>query len=188
MLTPLIDLLSNGRYHISEHLFVIPLFIGYFVIGTYLTNVQVQRRILAALTMLGAALTAIGTFILVMLIDGGGIYFFQQYFSPTIILSSLPFFVLLISYAKPKDKSQTEKLSWIQRIMHVISENTLSIYLLHMIIIYLLQNGFFFGFKLYGNTINSIIGIPLMTILTLGICLVIIVPLKKIPGLKKLIG
>jgi hypothetical protein len=57
-----------------------------------------------------------------------------------------------------------------------------------MIIIYLLQNGFFFGLRLYDENINSIIGIPIMTVLTLGICLIIIVPLKKIPGIRHLIG
>ena len=188
MLTPLINLLSNGRYHLSEHLFVIPLFVGYFVIGTYIINTQAQRRFLAALTVLGVALTAIGTFIMAIYIGGGGTYFFQQYSSPTLILSSLPFFALLISYTKPKEPSQTKKFSWLHRIMHVISENTLAIYLLHVIIIYLLQNGYFLGFTLNGNVVNSIIGVPLMTALTLGICLIIIVPLKKIPGLRKLIG
>jgi len=188
MLTPLIDLASIGRYQISENLFVIPLFVGYFIIGTYLVNVKVRRRILAVLTLLGITLTAIGTCILAICVGGGGTYFFQQYFSPTLILASLPFFMLLISYAKPKDAPQMEKPSWKQRLIRTISENTLPIYLLHMIIIYLLQNGFFFGFTLTGNTVNSIIGVPLMTVLTIAICLIIIVPLKKMPGIRKLVG
>jgi surface polysaccharide O-acyltransferase-like enzyme len=188
MLIPLIDLVSNGRYQISEHLFIIPLFVGYFVIGTYLTNVKIQHRILATLTILGLTLTAIGTFILAIHVGGGGTYYFQEYFSPTMILASISFFMLLNSYAKPKEKTQMEKPSWKHRIMHVISENTLPLYLLHVIIIYLLQHGFFFGFTLTGNTVNSIIGVPLMTVLTLGICLIIIIPLKKIPIMRKLIG
>jgi surface polysaccharide O-acyltransferase-like enzyme len=146
-----------------------------------------RRRTLAALTALGLALTAIATcFVSLYCVDR--LYFFHEYSSPTIILASLSFFILLNSYAKLECSSQTEKTSWKQRIIRIISENTLPLYLLHMIIIYLLQNGFFFGFRLYGNTVNSIIGVPIMTVLTIGICLAIILPLKKIPGLKKFIG
>jgi surface polysaccharide O-acyltransferase-like enzyme len=186
-LIPIVEFVSAGQYRLDNNLFTIPLYVGYFVIGAYLVKVQVRRRTLVTLTALGLALTAIATCILaVYSIDH--LYFFHEYSSPTIILASLPFFILLNSYARPKDTSQIEKPSWKQRIMYTISENTLPLYLLHIIIIYLLQNGFFFGFRLYGNTVNSIIGVPIMTILTIVICLAIILPLKKIPGLRKLIG
>jgi surface polysaccharide O-acyltransferase-like enzyme len=71
--------------------------------------------------------------------------------------------------------------------MRVISENTLGIYLFHMMVIYALQNGLF-GFALNGNTLNSIVGVPLMVGLALMICLAVFVPLKKVPILKRLIG
>jgi surface polysaccharide O-acyltransferase-like enzyme len=187
MLTPLINILSNGPNLVSEYFFIIPIYVGYFVIGNYLVNVQVRRRTLAVLTILGVTLSAIGTSILAMYLEGGAIYFFQEYLSPTIIIASLSLFVLLISY-KPKDKPQTEKPSWKQHIIHEISKNTLAIYFLHIIIIYLLQDYVFSGFALTGNAVNSIISIPLITALTLGICLIIIWSLKKIPGLRKLIG
>jgi surface polysaccharide O-acyltransferase-like enzyme len=186
-LVPAIEAISGGQYHLYGNLFLIPEFVGYFVIGTYLVNVQIRRRTLVALTALGLALTAIATCIL-SIYANNSIYFFQNYYSPTIILASLPLFVLLTNYAKPKKNASIEKSSCKQRIMHVISENSLPIYLLHMIVIYSLQNGFFFGFKLYGNTVNSIIGVPITTVLTIGICLAVIVPLKKIPGIRKLIG
>ena len=184
---PLIEFVSGWSSHLHGIVFLIPLYVGYFVIGPYLVNVKVQHRTLAALTILGVALTAIGTFILAIYFGGDTTFFLQDYFSPTVILATLSLFMLLNNYAKPQ-LSQTEKLSRAYRIMRVISENTLPIYLLHMIIIYALQNGFFFGFTLNGNTVHSIIGIPLMTALTLGICLIIIIPLKKIPGIRKLIG
>ena len=50
-----------------------------------------------------------------------------------------------------------------------------------------LQNGYF-GFAINGNTINSIIGVPLMTVIVLFVSLAIILLLKKVPYLKKLIG
>jgi len=187
MLTPLIDIVSNGPNLVSECFFIIPLYVGYFVIGNYLVNVQIKRRILVALTLLGIALTAIGTSIMALYYKGGAIYFYQEYSSPTIILASLSLFVLLLSY-KPKDKIQTQKPSWKQRLIHTISKNTLAIYFLHILIIYILKNYVFLGVALTGNAINSIINIPIIVALTLGICLIIIIPLKKIPGLKKLIG
>jgi surface polysaccharide O-acyltransferase-like enzyme len=186
ILIPIIEFTSAGQYRL-DNLFIIPLYMGYFVTGAYLVNVKVRRRILVALTVLGLTLTAIATCILAIY-NINRLYFFHEYSSPTIILASLPFFILLNSYAKPKSPSRIEKASWKQRIMKIISENTLPLYLLHMIIIYLLQNGFFFGFRLYGNTVNSIIGVPIMTVLTIGICLAIILPLKKIPGLRRFIG
>ena len=187
LLTPLIDIVNNGPNLVSECFFMIPLYVGYFVIGNYLTNVQIRRRTLTVLTILGIALTAIGTSIMSIFFEGGAIYFYQEYSSPTIILASLSLFLLLLSY-KPKNNLQTQKPSWKQRLIHTISENTLAIYFLHIIIIYVLKNYIFLGFALTGNAINSIINIPLITALTIGICLIIIIPLKKISGLKKLIG
>jgi len=73
------------------------------------------------------------------------------------------------------------------KILKVISENTLPIYLFHIIVLETLQRGVF-GFKLSVITINPIIEIPLITVVTLLICLAIIVPLKKLPYIKRIIG
>jgi len=186
-LVPLIGLVSAYNYHLDPNVFVIPQYVGYFVIGAYLVNVHVRRRILVALTALGIALTAIGTYYMAMVVGGGTTYFFQEYVSPTMILAAVPFFLLLNSYAKQSPPQHSMEHTWKQRIMHVISENTLPIFLFHMIVIYTLQNGLL-GFTLNGNTVNSIVGIPLMAAITLVLCLAVIVPLKKIPFVKKLIG
>jgi hypothetical protein len=50
-----------------------------------------------------------------------------------------------------------------------------------------LQKGFL-GFKISVTTMNPIIEIPLITAVTLLICLAIIVPLKKIPYVRRVIG
>ncbi|MCL2134121.1 MAG: acyltransferase family protein [Candidatus Bathyarchaeota archaeon] len=184
-LGPIITWASIGQYQLDPNFFLIPVFLGYFVIGAYLVNVKVKRLTLVTLTALGLALTAITTCLMIMY--HSDTYFFHNYYSPTTILASIPFFILLNSYGKPPNDSKINKPSWKQRLMHVISENTLPLYLMHMIFIYLFQTGFF-GFSLHGNIVNSIVGVPLMTVLTIGACLLIIIPLKKIPGLKHLIG
>jgi surface polysaccharide O-acyltransferase-like enzyme len=190
-LVPLIPFVSStvfgANYSLDSNVFVIPEYVGYFVLGAYLVNVKVaNRKLLAGLTVLGVALSAIGTYAIAMTVGGGTTYFFQEYISPTMILSAVPLFLLLNSH-KSKPAEATAKPSWPRRIMHMISENTLPIFLFHMIVIYTLQQGLL-GISLNGDVVNSIIGVPLMALLTLAICLAILVPLKKVPVLKRLIG
>jgi surface polysaccharide O-acyltransferase-like enzyme len=158
------------------------------VLGAYLVNVQVtNRKLLAGIMTLGIALTAIGTYIIAATVGGGTTYYFQEYISPTLIMSAVPLFLLLNSHKSKAAVESCAKPSLIRRIMHLISENTLPIFLFHMIVIYTLQKGLL-GVTLNGDVVNSIVGVPLMALLTLAICLAILVPLKKVPLLKRLIG
>ena len=183
-LVPLITTFSS--YDVNPNLFAIPGYVGYFVLGAYLVNVRIRRKYLVALLALGIALTAIGTFQVSRTIGGGTSFYFQEYLSPTMILASISFFLLLNTFRAPIELAYA-KPSWRRRIMAAISENTLGIYLFHMMIIYTLQNGLL-GVTLNGNTVNSIIGVPLMVAIVLLVCLAVLVPLKKVPVLKRLIG
>lgn len=183
-LVPLITTFSS--YDVNPNLFAIPGYVGYFVLGAYLVNVRISRKTLVALLALGIALTALGTFQVSRTIGGGTSFYFQEYLSPTMILASISFFLLLNTFKAPIEFAYA-KPSWRRRIMAAISENTLGIYLFHMMIIYTLQNGLL-GVTLNGNTVNSIIGIPLMVAIVLLVCLAVLVPLKKVPVLKRLIG
>ncbi len=181
---PFINLLTS--YKVDGNFFLIPAFVGYFILGAYLVNVQVHRRILVALMAAGLFLTAFGTYILAWIVGGTTQYFFQEYVSPTTILASVAFFLLLNTVKMPVTvKSSRPSLG--RRLMRLISENTLAIFFLHLIVLYIIQRGYG-GFALNGNTVNSIVGVPLAAVLTLFICLAIIVPLKKVPYLKKFIG
>ena len=73
------------------------------------------------------------------------------------------------------------------RLLSLISANTLPLFLFHVMVLESLQRGYF-GFAINGNTINSVVGVPLNTVITLFVSLGIIVGLKKVPGLKRLIG
>lgn len=192
-LVPLIPFLisnaySQSAYYLDGNVFVIPSYVGYFVLGAYLVNVKVtNRKLLAGLTVLGVGLSALGTYIIAMSVGGGTTYFFQEYVSPTMILAAVPFFLLLNSYRPKPETTGAMKPSWPKRVMHVISENTLPIFLFHMMVIYTLQHGLL-GFTLNGDVVNSIVGVPLMAGVTLVICLAVMVPLKKLPVIKKLVG
>jgi surface polysaccharide O-acyltransferase-like enzyme len=175
-----------GHYNLDGNIFTIPVFVGYFILGTYLLNVQVRRRTLVALMAAGLALTAFGTYLVSAIFGGGTSYFFQEYASPTLILASVPFFLLLTVKKVPSEQQLTSHTRT-RKLLKVISENTLGIFFLHLIVLYLLQYGYN-GVALNGNTVNSIIGVPLAAALTLFICLAVVVALKKVPVLKHLVG
>jgi surface polysaccharide O-acyltransferase-like enzyme len=188
MSTVFIRGISDGQYAIDGNVFLIPLCLGYFVMGAYLVKVHIRRQTLAALTVLGLTLTAVATYFTAK-ISSGNMFFFQGYDSPTIILAAVSLFMLLNSYIKPPQSTlQTGRPSWKQRILRVISENSLAIYLAHMIAMAFIKNGLLFGFTIHGRSVDAIIGVPLIAILTLLLSLLVIIPLKKIPGLRKLIG
>ena len=199
-------------YQLNNTVFTITGYVGYFVLGTYLLTVQIRRSTLSIFTVLGIALTAIGTYLLAATIGGGTMYFFQQYLSPTIILASAMVFLLIITIkpspaqkniSPPKPSSaptlmflssstQAEAQKDISpfksnKLIKVISQNSLPIFLFHVMVLESLQRGYF-GFAINGNTINSIIGVPLMTVIVLFVSLAIILLLKKVPYSKKLIG
>jgi surface polysaccharide O-acyltransferase-like enzyme len=175
-----------GAYQLDSNIFIVPLWVGYFVLGLYLLEVQVRRSTLLALLTLGLALTAVGTYVMAATFGGTLTYFFQDYFSPTMILASVALFLLLNTFQAPSNQAapRHSKISWLLR---KISENTLPIYLLHVMVIESIQSGYF-GFEISSNTLNSIIGVPLISMVTLFICLAVIIPLKKIPVVKRLIG
>jgi surface polysaccharide O-acyltransferase-like enzyme len=173
-------------YQLNSLVFTITGYAGYFVLGTYLLMVQMRRSTISIFMILGIALTVIGTYVLAATVGGTEQYFFQQYFSPTLILASVMVFLLILTI-KPPSVQKTTNLSTGNKLVKVISENSLSLFLFHVMILESLQRGYF-GFAINGNTTNSIIGVPLNTVITLFVSLGIIILLKKIPYLKKLIG
>ena len=173
------------KYTIDTNILTIPAFVGYFILGVYLVRVQVSRRILVAVLGTCMALTAVGTYFVARIFGGTDTWFFQEYVSPTTIIAAISFF-LLLNTVKLKSETQPAHRSLGGRILHVISENTLGIFFMHLMVLYVLHVGIG-GYALNGNTVYSAIGVPLATGLTILICLAIIVPLKKIPVIKRLI-
>lgn len=176
-----------GPYHLDSNLLSIPLWVGYFMLGVFLISVKVRRWILLSLVTLGLVSTAVGTYFIAATIGGPKTYYFHDYFSPTMILSTITLFLLLNTIKVPANKTEVQhpKINWL---LKQISQCTLGIFLLHVIVLETLQRGYLWGFTISGNTLNSIIEVPLMTVVTLFICLGVILPLKKVPVIKKLIG
>lgn len=189
-------------YSLDSNVLTITGYVGYYVLGVFLLSVQIRKSILYLLMCLGVALTSVSIYIIESPILGNSpVYTFTVYFGPATILTSVVAFLLLNTYKTPSQmplqppaqvsttlvSTQTAVPHRSNRLLSAISQNTLPIFLFHVMILESLQKGYF-GFAINGNTVNSIIGVPLITVLTLFICLGIILALKKIPYLKRLIG
>jgi surface polysaccharide O-acyltransferase-like enzyme len=76
------------------------------------------------------------------------------------------------------------KTSWM---LKQISQSTLAIFLFHIIVLETLQRGYL-GFVINDTVLNSIVEVPLITFVTLFISVILILPLRKVPVIKRLIG
>jgi surface polysaccharide O-acyltransferase-like enzyme len=110
-----------------------------------------------------------------------------QFNSFNVILASVSLFLLLASVSPQNLTTRHPKISLV---LKVISVNTLGIFLIHYIPMMLLQRGYIFGLQLSMSNpaVPIMIEIPLLAILCLLISLAIIIPAKKVPYLKKIMG
>jgi surface polysaccharide O-acyltransferase-like enzyme len=182
---PFISLFTT--YQLNSNVFTLTGYVGFFVLGTYLSTVEIRRSHLSIFMILGIALTALATYVLAATVGGTEMYFFQQYFSPTIILASVMMFLLLLTIPPSSAQKENSPSKVINKLIQVISQNTLGVFFIHVMIIESIQKGYF-GFAINRDTINPIIEVPLLTVIVLFVSLAIILLLKKIPHLNKLIG
>jgi surface polysaccharide O-acyltransferase-like enzyme len=182
-IVPLIQLISG--YVLDSTVFVIGGWVGYFVLGTYLQKIKLRSSILYGLLFLGFIWTIFGVWLMNYPLSSlGQNYFFFDYLTANVIIGSAALFMLLIKFHADWPGNNHTIAS---RIVQAISRNTLPIFLFHVIILESFERGFF-GFTLSFTTLNPIIEIPLITVLTLFITLGLILIMRKIPVLKKLIG
>ncbi len=172
-------------YELNSNVFTLTGYVGFFVLGTYLSTVQIRRSTVSLFIILGIALTAVGTYALAATVGGKEMYFFQQYFSPTILLASIMMFLLLFTI-KPSSAQTDSPPSIGNKLIKLISQNTLGIFFIHVMIIESIELGYF-GFNINRYILNPIIEVPLLTVIVLFASLGIILSLKKVPYLKRLI-
>jgi surface polysaccharide O-acyltransferase-like enzyme len=160
--------------------------IGYFILGAYITKLKIRKPLLY-LTFIGSSLiTIFGTYFIVRSIGGKYWQFFYDYTSFNIIFATISLFLILYSLPIPKKFPKASKT------LRIIGASTLGIYLLHYIPLEVLQKGLIhigdFQLKLSVSNVNPIIQLPLVSILTMLICIAIILPAKKVPILRRLIA
>ncbi len=183
--TAIVPLLRLTRiYNLDPTLFVLTGWIGYFLLGAYLPRMKIRRLTLKIVMILGFVWTMLATYVVTGTIGGTLGLFFYDYLTANVILASVALFMLLLIIPTHHFENASQPTN---RLLHLISQNTLAIYLFHVIILESLQNGYF-GFRISITTMNPAIEIPLIAALTLFISLGAIYLLKKIPYLRKVIG
>ena len=178
----LISLVPMFGFTFNTDMFPLLGFLGYFVIGAFLPKIKVKTRYLLIFIIAGIITISVGTYYMAWF-GNPKLYFFQEYLSPFVIVTSMMLFVVLFRTTP----GRLEKKIKLSVLVNTISDYTLPIFLLHPIIMEFLQNGYF-GFAINGNVINQVIEVPILTFATLAICLAIIIPVSKIPIVKKLVG
>ncbi len=181
---PFIGLFTT--FTLSNNVFTLTGYLGYFVLGTYLLTVNIKRSTLVAFAAGGIALTALGTYALAVTGAAADMYFFQEYFSPTILVASIMLFMLLLT-VKPQATQNPTARSPGSKLVNVIGESTLAIFFVHVIILESLENGYL-GLALNRLTLNPIVEVPLITVIVLFASLGVVLLLKKVPFLKRIVG
>jgi surface polysaccharide O-acyltransferase-like enzyme len=179
---PLLTLFES--YSLNANVFILTGWVGYFILGAYLIKVNVKRSILYLGFIAGSLWTIIGTYIVVGTIGERLSQYFYDASSFNIIIASATLFLLLASIPT---QSLEAKLPQSSRLVRLIGENTLPIYLFHPMVLETLQSGYL-GLKMSVTNMYPVVEMPLVTVVTLLVCLAIIVPLKKIPHVGRIIG
>ena len=186
-LIPLLALyasISPQTVWFKQNVFLFTGLLGYFILGAYIVKFRIRRSILSLMLVLSSVWTVIGTYFLIANLGERYSPFFLDASSFSVIIASVSLFLILSSIP---NRTVENRFPNGNRVLKLISQNTLPIYLFHIMVLETLQKGYL-GFKISVTTMNPIIEIPLITAITLLICIAVIVPLKKVPYVKKLFG
>jgi surface polysaccharide O-acyltransferase-like enzyme len=179
--SPLLEL--GQRLSGLQTALVIPVvagYVGYFVIGYWLADVNLGRRgfFLATLgCIMAIAVTYYGTNWLSAASAPIDTYFYS-YFSPATVLASICGFLIL--------KELGQNLGNAGRVVRAVAGTAFGIYLIHIFMVELLRRGAL-GFRLYSWQAPSVYMIPLTALAVYLISSAIVFGVQKVPLLKKLV-
>jgi surface polysaccharide O-acyltransferase-like enzyme len=185
--TAVMPLLSRfALFYLGSGILIVSGWVGYFVLGAYLGTVRVRSRRLYALALfLGILWTAVGTWLLTISAGGHLDQFFYDYLSANVILASIGLFMLLRSAPTNRLESRFPRAN---RLFHLVGLYSFAIYLLHPMVLDVFGLKGLFGFTLGITTLNPILGIPLLSLITLIVSFGLVWLLRKVPMLNKAIG
>jgi surface polysaccharide O-acyltransferase-like enzyme len=157
-------------------------FLGAFILGHFLHTLNMGKRLLLvswAVLVLCCVFTAVLTFVLsshTMAYNG----LFEDFLSLNVVAMAISVFLIFksISY----DKIQ-KRLPVLIKAATLVSSASFSVYLMHILVLEVFKSHLPW-FSLSAVTIHPLIGIPLTAAATLILCIVLIVPLRKIPYVK----
>lgn len=182
VVTPFIHTFTSFSF--NPVMFVFFDWVGYFLLGIFLVNSKVRKSTAYTAAILGILGAVLGDWAIAAISGPQHIGYFHGYMSFNIIIGSAAFFFLLLSIQPTKVTSHSK----INRMVHWISQNTLPIYLIHIIVLETFMLGLLGDIVLNRLTWNLLIDIPVFTMIVFGISAALVYLLKKIPYVAKLIG
>lgn len=184
---------SASGYTLNSNVFVIGGWIGYFILGTYLQDVKVRNAILYSLVLLGFVGTLFGVWVMQYPLGGLTQPDFFDYLAANVIVGSVALFMILMNFHPDRAENKSSLATRVaqkindSRFAQAVGRNTLPIFLFHVILLDCFEMGFF-GFTLSFTTLNPIIEIPIIAVLTFFITFGLVLLMRKVPILNKLIG
>lgn len=149
---------------------------GYYMLGWYLHRKELTKKQEAAIYTLGILSLCFTVFAAsnLPIPVGQKQEFYQQYLKPNIILESAALYTLFV---KRVSKARfSEKLSgWIS----LLAENCFGIYLIHALV------NEFLGRGSWKDAISPFLAVPILVVLIFTISAAIIIPLRRIPFVRK---
>jgi surface polysaccharide O-acyltransferase-like enzyme len=182
IITPIFNLAEPGN--LNGLVFMITGWVGYFLLGPYLLRIKLRSWVLCLLFFAGTIWTILGTYIVTGSIGERVGQFFYEFSSISVIMASIALYMLLANFPTIKTEKRFYRAN---SLLKQISQNTLPIYLFHIMIMESLQRGFI-GFQISTTTMNPILEVPIITVITLLLCLGLIYLMKKVPIVRRLIG
>jgi surface polysaccharide O-acyltransferase-like enzyme len=177
----LVHTFTNFTY--NPLMFVITDWVGFFLLGIYLTKTKIHSTIAYLGLIFGMLVAIVGDWFLTASIGEQYTGYFHGYLSFNMIIASAALFLILIRIPHSRIYSGNIKIN---RLIKWIEHNTLPIYLVHIIVLESLHLGLLGFYLPYTN--NLLVDVPLITLVTFTLTAAIVYPLKKIPYVMKLIG
>jgi surface polysaccharide O-acyltransferase-like enzyme len=109
--------------------------------------------------------------------------FLHSYVSPTVMVASIAFFFVLISWDSNRLASHTK----LGGVIHWVSQNTLPIYLIHMLVLESLWINVG-GVWLNSMTFSPLFDVPIYAAIVFAVSSGIVYVLKKIPYVNRVLG
>ena len=178
---PLIHNFTN--FNFNPLMFVITDWVGFFLLGIYLTETKIHSTIAYIGLIFGLLVAILGDWFLTASMGEQFTGYFHGYLSFNMIIASAALFLILIRIPYSSIDSGNNAIN---RLIKWIEHNTLPIYLVHIIVIESLQLGLL-GFS-FPYTNNLLVDAPLLALVTFVLTATIVYPLKKIPFVMRLIG
>jgi len=164
-------------------MFVITDWVGFFLLGIYLTETKIHSTVAHVGLIFGLLVAIFGDWFLTAAMGEQFTGYFHSYLSFNMILASAALFLILIRI--PHDSVGSGN-SVVSRLVQWVEQNTLPLYLVHIIVLESLQLGLL-GFS-FPYTYNLLVDVPLLALVTFVLSAAIVYPLKKIPFVMRLIG